>query len=726
MALIPGFNTTLSGMKVAQQQLNIISNNIANADTPGYTKKYASQNNLVLAGVSSGVSLSNVKRTVDENLLKSYLSSNSTSGNYAASDDYLGKVETLLGTPTGDNSIAANVGNLQVAFETFANDVTSASAKYSLLNSAQTISSRLNSISSEIQKLRGDADLNIASAVEEINANLDTLHELNDKIVKYSIMGYDGTANLEDQRDEILRSISEKIDISYFVRDNGSLVLQTKSGVTLLDDEPNYISHTAISQAGPTTSYAGGEIAGIYVNGKDITSSITDGEIAGLIEIRDSTLPSLQAQLDELAGGLIEAINSAHNMGTSYPAPSSLTGSRSFIDPDKQQIQIQDGDVRFTIYDASGNQVATTSLGGNLGFTQGTLSDMATAIQNWMQSANGPNLPQASVSFNDDGQLVIDTGDSNYSFTIMDQESSAIGSAQQNVTINFAPNGTTNFDRQFSGFSSFFGMNDFFVSSNPESVYDSKVISQGMSLGLNEQVVLGFSSQTLGLNFASITVNPGDSVQDIVNKINENPDLNQTIKASLVPNGDGYMLRIVNTMGESMEICENRLNGDPAPGLISKLGLAPSDALAASSIKVREDITLNPNLIAGGVPEFNSASGEYQLNQSSNATAIKLTEMFSSSMNFGQAGTIGATQTTLANYAATFVGSIASQKSNSESNLQYQQELCSSIETKEATISGVDIDEELGYMIMYQQSYAANAKAFTANKEILDMLMNII
>ena len=193
MALIPGFNTTLSGMKVAQQQLNIISNNIANADTPGYTKKYASQNNLVLAGVSSGVSLSNVKRTVDENLLKSYLSSNSTSGNYAASDDYLGKVETLLGTPTGDNSIAANVGNLQVAFETFANDVTSASAKYSLLNSAQTISSRLNSISSEIQKLRGDADLNIASAVEEINANLDTLHELNDKIVKYSIMGYDGS-----------------------------------------------------------------------------------------------------------------------------------------------------------------------------------------------------------------------------------------------------------------------------------------------------------------------------------------------------------------------------------------------------------------------------------------------------------------------------------------------------------------------------------------------------
>ena len=726
MALIPGFNTTLSGMKAAQQQLNIISNNISNADTPGYTRKTAEQNNLVLAGVSSGVSLGNIKRTVDENLLKSYLSSNSTSGNYCMQNDYLSKTETLLGTPTGDNSIAANVGNLQSAFETFANEVTSASGKYTLINNAQTIAARLNSISSEIQKQRGDADLNITDAVEEINADLKTLHELNDKIVKYTVMNYDGTANLEDQRDELLRSISEKIDISYFKRDNGAIVLQTKSGETLLDDEPHYLSHTAISQAGPTTSYAGGEISGIYVNGKDITNQIQDGEIKGLIEIRDVILPSLQSQLDELAGGLKSAINSAHNMGVSYPAPSSLTGTRTFINPNLQSIQIQEGDVRFTIFDTDGNQVATTSLVGDLGFTEGTLADMATTLQNWMQSPNGGNLPQAVVEFSEDGNLVIDTGDSNYSFAIMDTASSAAGSTQQNATINFAPNGTTNYDRQFSGFSSFFGLNDFFTSQNAEAVYDSKVVSSNLNLGLNQQVVWGFSTPSEGINFASITINPGDNLQDIVNKINENQDLNQTIKASLVPNGDGYVLRIVNTAGEQLEICENRLNGDPAPGLISKLGLQPSDAFTASSIQVRDDISENPNLIAGGIPEFNSSSGEYQLNQASNATAIKMAETFSSTLSFGQAGIIGATQTTLANYAATFVGSIASQTSNSLSNMEYQQELCSSIATKEATISGVDIDQELSYMIMYQQSYAANAKAFTANKEILDMLMNIV
>ena len=370
--------------------------------------------------------------------------------------------------------------------------------------------------------------------------------------------------------------------------------------------------------------------------------------------------------------------------------------------------------------------MATTSLVGDLGFTEGTLADMATTLQNWMQSPNGGNLPQAVVEFSEDGNLVIDTGDSNYSFAVMDTASSAAGSTQQNATINFAPNGTTNYDRQFSGFSSFFGLNDFFTSQNAEAVYDSKVVSSNLNLGLNQQVVWGFSTPSQGINFASITINPGDNLQDIVNKINENQDLNQTIKASLVPNGDGYVLRIVNTAGEQLEICENRLNGDPAPGLISKLGLQPSDAFTASSIQVRDDISENPNLIAGDIPEFNSSSGEYQLNQASNATAIKMAEMFSSTLSFGQAGIIGATQTTLANYAATFVGSIASQTSNSLSNMEYQQELCSSIATKEATISGVDIDQELSYMIMYQQSYAANAKAFTANKEILDMLMNIV
>lgn len=727
MALIPGLNTALSGMKVAQGQLDIIGRNIANADTEGYSRKTAQQNAVVLAGTANGVSLGEVRRNVNEGLLRSFLSSNSTTGNYSSKNEYLSKAETLLGTPQGDNSIAANVGALQAAFDTFATDVTSAAGRYNLLNNAQTIASRLNSISTEIQKLRGDADLSISGSVDDINTLLTSLDELNDNIVKYKVLGYDGVADLEDKRDQALRSLSEKIDITYFKRDNGALVIQTQNGINLLDNAPHYLSHTAVAQTSPTSTYAGGEISGIYVSGQDITNYIKDGEIKGLIEIRDVILPSLQSQLDELAGSLKNEINAIHNQGTAYPAtPSSLTGTRTIIDAEKQRIKIEDGDVRFSIFDKDGKQVATTTLTGGLGFSEGTIEEMTTALQDWLTSPAGANMPQAVAKVDKDGHLVIDTGDSDYSISIMDQATSTPGSEQGSVTVKFAGNNSTNYDREFSGFSNFFGMNDFFTSENTESIYDSKVVSRNLNLGLKEQVVLGFSTPGEGVNFGTITVNPNDSLSDIVSKINNDPTLNQTIRASLVPNGDGYMLRIVNTTGEQMEISENRMNGDPAPGLIDKLGLQPSNATVSSSLQVRENLVNQPNLIVGGSPEFNENSGEYQLNPAQNNIANQLANVFSTTHTFAQSGTIAKTTTTLGTYAATFVGSIATQTSNTESNLAYQQELTNSISTKEAKISGVDVDEELGQMIMFQQTYAASAKAFTAAKEILDMLLNIV
>lgn len=727
MGLIPGLSTSLSGMKVAQGQLDLIGKNIANVDTPGYTRKTAGQNNLVLAGMSNGVALANVKRSVDEGLLKSYLAANSLSGNLNSQNTYLSKTEILLGTPQGGNAISANVGALQTAFETFANDVTSASGRYGLLNNAQTVAARLNSISQEIQKLRGDADVNITGGVEDVNALLDSLDQLNESIVKYSVLGYDGVADLEDQRDEALRALSDKIDINYFKRENGAVVVQTKNGITLLDNDPHKLSHTAVAQCSPTSTYAGGEISGIFVDGQDITNQIGNGELKGLIEVRDVTLPSLQSQLDELAGVMKKMINEAHNQGTAYPAsPSSLTGTRTIIDAAHQNMKIEGGDVRFLIFDKDGKQVATTTLGADLGFTEGSVEDMTTRLQAWLRDPAGGNMPQGVAKVNADGKLVIDTGDSEYSISIMDQASSAAGSDQQNVTIKFSGNNSTNYDKEFSGFSSFFGMNDFFTTLNDESIYDSKVLSPNINLGIRDNVVLGFSSSGRGLNFGSITVSPSDSVQDIVNKINNDPNLNSTLRASLVPNGSGYMLRIMTSSGEQLEISENRLNGDPAPGLIDRLGLKPSNATASSSIGVRNDLTLQPTLIAGGSPEFNPNSGKYQLNPAANNIANKLGKVFSNTQSFGQSGTIAQTDTTLANYASTFVGNIASQASNALNELNYQKELTGSIATKEAKISGVDVDEELGQMIMFQQTYAACAKAFTASKEILDMLLGIV
>lgn len=727
MALLSGLQTSMSGMKVAQQQLDIIGRNVANVDTAGYTRKVVAQKNVVLAGQNAGVTLSNVTRNVDEGLLKSFLAANNSYGTANGKSQYLSKTEVLLGTPEGDDSISSSVADLQAAFNSFATDVTSATGRYNLLNGANTVTSRLNYLSTEIQKLRGDADLSIKDDVDQINNSLDELKSLNDKIVKYTVLGYDGVADLEDQRDDALRTLSGLIDINYFKRENGEMVIQTKNGVTLLDRDVHKLSHNAIAQASATSTYAGGGISGIFVDGVDITNQIAGGELKGLIDIRDITLPSLQSQLDELAGVLKNQINAIHNQGTAYPnTPSLMEGTRTFIDPNTQGIKIENGDVRITVFDKDGNQVATTNLGGGLGFTQGTVADMTQRINDWLQDPAGANMPQGSAYFNDDGQLVIDTGDSEYGISIMDEASSAKGSGQQNTTIKFDANGNGQYDRSFDGFSGFFGLNDFFVSNTNEAIYDSKVLNKDVNLGIRNVVNIGFSDTTNGINYGSINIYPNDSLESIVSKINSDPVLNQQLQASLVPNGNGYVLRIVNSTGEQLEINENVPAGGASSGLIERLGLAPSNAGIAGSIQVRSELQTTPALIANGSPEFDQSRGEYILNPASNNIANEMVKVFTQSQSFGQSGTLSSMSTTLTNYASTFVGNVASEANEAEKTLAYQKELTDTISLKEAKISGVDMDEELSQLIIFQQSYAACAQMFTASKEILDMLLNMV
>lgn len=723
MALVSGLNSALSGMQVAQSQISLVSSNLANVDTEGYTRKTAQQQSQVLGGYGVGVRLGNAERVVDQSLLRSYLSSNSASGNLSKSYDYLSKAENLIGTPQNNNSISADVANLQSTFETLATDVTSSANRYSLVANASSLASRLNTLSVEIQSLRGDADLEITEVCRNVNTQLNTIANLNNQIVKYKALGYNGAADLEDQRDEALKALSGYIDISYYTRDNGEVVIQTKGGVALLDKDVHELSHSAVSQAGTSMSYANGNINGIYVDGEDITTVIKDGELKGLIDIRDTILPSLQTQLDELAGVMKDTINSVHNQGTSYPgAMTKLEGTRSFINPNEQIVKIEKGDVRLTIFSDDGQQVTTATLLGDLKFDKNGTGESVTSLVNTLNTWLKQTLPNSSAKLDETGRLVIDTGDSNYYLSIMDTETSTMGSPQTDATITLDNNGDGAADRTFSGFSAFLGLNDFFVTDTCEYVYESNVMSKSVDLGVRSNVTLTIATPTLN---STITVSPGDTLQDVVNKINRNEDLTPQVIASLVPNGSGYMLQITNSSGEQMEISEFDPDGKTT-GFLSRIGLDVSYCNTASKIQVREDIQINPNILTVGTPEFNTTTGKYSLNDGNNDIANKMAQAFAQEKEFGQSGTLAKMTTTLADYASIFVGTIASQTSSASSDYEYQSALVDSIANKQASISGVDSDTELANLIIYQQSYAACAQVWSATRELVDILFNAL
>lgn len=725
MALISSLSSSLSGMKVAQAQLEIVSNNIANVDTPGYTKKSAAQSALVASGSTMGVTMGSTQRIVDEGLLKNFLASNSQTSSLSTQYNYLSQLDNLMGTTEGQNSVAASVGNLQSAFETLSNNVSSAASRYELLTNAQNLTNRLNSLSNNIQTLRGDADMEINDAVGQINSLLKSLNELNTDIVKYTVLNRDGVANLQDQRDEALRELSTYIDITYYTRDTGAVVVQTTSGVMLLDNEVHELSHSALARVGADNSYDSGNILGIYVDGKDITNRLKGGSVGGLIETRDEVLPSLQSQLDELSYVLYNQINNIHNQGTAYPnMPSELVGSSTFIKDIAtgeyiQNIKIDEGDVHFVIFDADGNQFATTSLKGGIGFEQGSLKQMMIDIQDWLQTDVG--LTDAKVTMNGTGNLVINTGDSNYTISIIDEVSSNPGSEQSNVSISFDVNGDGVYDTKAQGFSNFFGLNNFFEIPSTDYIYDSKVISDKASVGVNNPTTWSFSDSKNGFDYGEITITKSMTIKDIASLINENEALNTHIKASLIANGDGYMLRIESLEGAQLEIAETT-----GEGVLDKLSISPSNCGYASTIKVKDNIIENGNLIACGTPDFDATKGAYTINAATNNIANKLSNVFTSTQTFKQSGDMAKTDTTLSNYTSTFVGNVASLTNTSKSSFEYQSALTEAISYKEAQVSGIDIDEELSQMLIYQQSYAACAQVFTASREILDILLGLV
>jgi len=183
-----------------------------------------------------------------------------------------------------------------------------------------------------------------------------------------------------------------------------------------LDNNASVLVHNPASALNSFNTYSGGDIGGIYIGDKDITGDFRSGEIAGLINIRDSSMPELQAEVDELTARTAAGLNEINSRGIPYPAmKSTYTSDKVFlningnlsplVNPHNAQtpnIKIAAGDVKIIVFDAEGKEVASTSLVQDLGFTDGSIYDglnfpdndsLLATIQNWL--SGDPSGPAA-------------------------------------------------------------------------------------------------------------------------------------------------------------------------------------------------------------------------------------------------------------------------------------------------------------------------------------------
>jgi flagellar hook-associated protein 1 FlgK len=345
MSLSGALANASAALTTSQYQVALSTTNVANASTDGYTTKtYAATSQTTTLALTTG----ELSRVTDTYLQKSLITSSASAGYAETIDSYLTRYDTLLGDTSSDGDIASLTSALSTSLTSLAagtGDTTAAA----VVGAATELADGLRTLSSGIQDLRSDADAAIATTVDEVNALLQEIDTLNDQIVA----GQGDQTSLADSRDMALQTLSGLVSVNSYTDAAGRLNIYA-GGQMLVGTTVSTLSFTASGALTADSTYPT-SLSGVSVNGRDVTSSLTGGELGAQIALRDDVLPAEQDALDSLATTLISALNTAASTGAASP-PGSLTSSTDVT------------------------AATPLSLTGTLGVVQSTTAGVATAI----------------------------------------------------------------------------------------------------------------------------------------------------------------------------------------------------------------------------------------------------------------------------------------------------------------------------------------------------------
>ena len=709
--------TATSGLLVNQQALDAVANNIANVNSPGYSRKVVNLEQRVVNGTPAGVQISEVTRMVDEGLMKSLRGEFGTHQTYDIQTSYFERLEDLFGAPGDNTSISHTMQEFASAMEALATTPSNVLEQQDLVRRATELTNRLQTMSTTIQELRAQADSDVADQVDTANELITRISTLNDEIVRNSAVNNDVT-DLKDQLDSGLDDLSKILDITYFYKDDGDVVVFTADGRSIISDIPSSLIHNEASSVSSTTTHADGGIQGLYVgtvaDANDITNALTKGSLKGLVDLRDKTLPGLQSQLDELAAQLRDQINQVHNRGVAHPGLQTMTGTRKFLDTATSTITYSGNeDTRVVLFDSSGNQQATTTIRTVIGGSEATIDDLATRLQVWLRD-NGPSGATVSTS---NGVFEIELNDTTQYLSFRDETASTAGSTHQDASIQFDVTNDGTIDETVSGFSNFFGLNDFFVDGLTDNIMESDVVPSTYTFSAFASYEFRDTTGAL----STLTINQNDTLQDVIDQIEDNATLGATFNAALVPDGAGVRLRISHQSGLGFTIYQT---GGSGSGL-SDINMHQSDARVSTVMEVRSDIISQPSRVSRGAAQWDSTrgvNGEYLSSASDNAIAESLASLLNTTLSFEEAGNLGDINATFSQYAAGIVGASATAAASNEQNQEYYGSLVDSLKFKSDTFRGVNLDEEMAQLIVFEQAYSAAARVISTIQSMFDTL----
>lgn len=313
-SLFAALSSAGSALDVLQQAMGVTQNNVANASTPGYVTQTLSLTPGLFdpsGQLWGGLSSSGTQSARDLYTEQSVWSANQQVGAATQAATSLQSLESVFNI-SGTSGVPAALTALTSAFSAWSQNPTDATAQQQVMTAAQTFAQAFNVASSNIQQIQTQTDQQLTSTVSQINQLSQQIASINGQIRD----GGQNDAGLNAQLYNSLEQLSGLTSISVQMQSDGTTTV-TMNGQTPLvigqTAEPLTLSYAQPS--GATIPGASPDAQILDANGQDVTAIATGGTLGGLLQIRNSVLPSVlgdgtqQGSLNQLAQAVADAVN---------------------------------------------------------------------------------------------------------------------------------------------------------------------------------------------------------------------------------------------------------------------------------------------------------------------------------------------------------------------------------------------------------------------------------
>jgi len=320
--LFGSLSVALSSLLASQQAMETSANNVANANTPGYSRQRPDMvpGDPVIEGnlsFGTGVVLQRIESLRDP-ILEIQLNQET---------QYESKLNTALGAlqqiqtmfSSASTGIGDDITNFFTSLQQLSTDPSSVSLRQAVVTSAGNMATDFNTTAKNLQTQRSNMDLSVVQSVGEINNLTAQIASVSQQIVSLENV-HQNAGTLVDKQTSLIRQLSGLVDVSVIRTEHG-IALTTSNGTPLVSG----------GQSFDLTSQTGSDgLQHIMSGSQDITGSLTGGSLAGLIQMRDQEIPSLGSSLDQLAAGLATALNTANRAGFDLRG---IAGGDLFVPP---------------------------------------------------------------------------------------------------------------------------------------------------------------------------------------------------------------------------------------------------------------------------------------------------------------------------------------------------------------------------------------------------------